>query len=274
MMVSSCGRNGEPYLIKGVGGDGSMKLARDGRRQLRSHPAPTDKLGPVLDKAQKLGLTVTVGIWLGHERHGFNYNDAGQVAGQYEQVRQAILRYKDHPALLMWALGNEMEGYAAGDNAAIWSALNNLASLAKKLDPNHPTMTVVAEIGGDRVKNLHRLCPDIDILGINSYGGLATLPKRYREAGGIKPYVVTEFGPPGVWEVKKNAWGAGPELTSTEKAEPVSARAISKAAIAETAKGSLSRLLRLSTGATSKKRPRPGSACIFPTAAGSAPSMS
>jgi hypothetical protein len=162
---------------------------------------------------------VTVGIWLGHERHGFKYNDADQVAAQYENARQAILRYKDHPAVLMWGLGNEMEGYGKGDNAAIWSAINNLAGLAKQIDPNHPTMTVVAEIGGDRVKNIHRLCPNIDVVGINCYGGLPSLPERYRQVGGVKPYVVTEFGPPGVWETRRNKWGAVPELTSTQKAK-------------------------------------------------------
>jgi hypothetical protein len=210
-------RNGKPYFIKGAGGDGSKALlAQAGGNSVRTWG--TDKLDRLLDEAHRHGLTVTVGIWLGHERHGFNYNDADQVAAQYETARKAILRYKDHPAVLMWGLGNEMEGYQKGDNAAIWSAINNIASLAKKLDPNHPTMTVVAEIGGDRVKNIHRLCPDIDIVGINSYGGISSLPERYRKARGVKPYVVTEFGPPGVWETKKNRWGAVPEPTSTEKA--------------------------------------------------------
>jgi hypothetical protein len=211
-------RNGQPYFIKGVGGDASRKtLVAAGGNSVRTWGA--DNLEPLLDEAHKLGLTVTVGIWLGHERHGFNYNDADQLARQNEQALRAILRYKDHPALLLWGIGNEMEGTGKGDNAAIWSAVNNLAILVKKLDPNHPTMTVVAEIGGDRVKNIQRLCPDIDIIGINSYGGLPSLPKRYQEAGGVMPYVVTEFGPPGVWEVKKNAWGAAPELTSTQKAQ-------------------------------------------------------
>ena len=211
-------RNGQPYVIKGVGGDKQLeKLAAAGGNSIRTWSA--EKLEPILDEAHKLGLTVTVGLWLGHERHGFDYNNADQVAAQYEAARQTITRFKDHPAVLMWGLGNEMEGYAAGDNAAIWSAINNLAVLAKQLDPHHPTMTVVAEIGGDRVKNIHRLCPDVDVVGINSYGGAASLPKRYRDAGGTKPYVLTEFGPPGMWEVQKNAWGAAPELTSTEKAD-------------------------------------------------------
>jgi hypothetical protein len=211
-------RNSQPYVIKGVGGDKQLdKLAAAGGNSIRTWSA--EKLGPILDQAHKLNLTVTVGLWLGHERHGFDYNNADQVATQFQAVQKAITEFKDHPAVLMWGIGNEMEGYAAGDNAAIWSAINNLAVMAKKVDPNHPTMTVVAEIGGDRVKNIHRLCPDIDLVGINSYGGAATLPKRYRDAGGTKPYVITEFGPAGMWEVQKNAWGAAPELTSTQKAK-------------------------------------------------------
>ena len=211
-------RAGKPHLVKGAGGDSALaELAAAGGNSLRTWGA--DKVGPLLDEAQQHGLTVAVGIWLGHERHGFNYNDADQVSGQLESAREVVLKYKDHPAVLLWGVGNEMEGYGAGDNAAIWSAINNMAAMIKELDPNHPTMTVVAEIGGDRVKNVHRLCPSVDILGINSYGGAATLPARYKQAGGTKPYILTEFGPPGIWESAKNAAGLIPEPSSTEKAD-------------------------------------------------------
>ena len=210
-------RNGQPFVIKGAGGDGSKKLLHDvGGNSFRTWGV--DNLGALLDEAQKQGLMVTAGIWLGHKEHGFDYNNADQVADQYEKARQAIVKYRNHPALLMWALGNEMEGYEKGDNAAIWSAVNNIAALAKKLDPNHPTMTVIAEIGGDKVKNINRLCPDIDVVGINSYGGGASLATRYKQAGGVKPFVVTEFGPAGVWESGKNKMGVIPELSSTAKA--------------------------------------------------------
>lgn len=210
-------RNGAPFFIKGGGGDGARKLLHDsGGNSFRTWGA--DDLGAQLDEAQRLGLSVTVGIWLGHTEHGFNYANADQVAAQYEMAKKAILRYKDHPAVLMWGIGNEMEGYDKGDNAAIWSAINNIAAMAKRLDPNHPTMTVVAEIGGDRVKNIHRLCPDIDVVGINAYGGGPSIPARYKAAGGTKPYVITEYGPPGVWETGKNDFGATPELSSTAKA--------------------------------------------------------
>lgn len=210
-------RRGKPYEIRGAGGDASMRLlARMGGNSVRTWGA--DNVGSKLDEAEKLGLTVTVGIWLGHTRHGFSYSNADQVAAQYERARQTVLQYKDHPALLMWGIGNEMEGFEQGDDAAVWSAVNNIAAMVKRLDPHHPTMTVLAEIGGDRIKNVHRLCPDIDVVGVNSYGGVRSLAQRYRDGGGKKPVVVTEFGPAGAWEVSKTSWGAPEELTSMDKA--------------------------------------------------------
>lgn len=211
-------RGEKPYFVRGVGGNGSLELlAKLGGNSVRTWGL--EGLEKTLDEAHAKGITVAVGVWLGHKRHGFDYANADQVADQMQTVREAVFKFKDHPAVLLWGLGNEMEGYEKGDDASIWSAVNNLAAMVKKIDPNHPTMTVVAEIGGDRVKNIHRLCPEIDVVGINSYGGAATIPTRYRAAGGEKPYLLTEFGPPGMWETTKNRFGAAPELTSTEKGD-------------------------------------------------------
>ncbi len=208
-------RNGQPYVVKGAGGDGSKTLLRDcGGNSFRTWGA--GDLEPKLAEAQALGLTVTIGIWLGHREY-FNYHDAAQVAAQKETVRKAILRYRNSPALLVWALGNEME-VGEEDSADMWAAIEDLAKMTHELDPHHPTMTVVAEIGGGKVKQINALCPDIDIVGINSYGGGPSIGSRYKAAGGVKPYLLTEYGPPGVWEQKANAWGAVPELSSTEKA--------------------------------------------------------
>ncbi|MDH5620816.1 MAG: hypothetical protein OEY74_01935 [Gammaproteobacteria bacterium] len=210
-------RGGEPYFIRGAGGSHSLEeLAAAGANSLRTWDA--DQAGAALDAAHALGLTVTVGIWLGHERHGFDYHDKAQVAEQFERARQVVLQYKDHPALLLWGIGNEMEGFGDGDDPAIWGAVNDIAAMVKELDPNHPTMTVTAEIGGGRINGVHRTCDAIDIHGINSYGGAPSLPGRLQDGGASKPYVVTEFGPVGTWEMPKTAWGAPYEQTSTEKA--------------------------------------------------------
>lgn len=209
-------RDGKPYFVKGAGGSAIESLAAAGGNSVRLWG--DEKLGETLDAAHKLGLTVTAGIWLGQVRQGFDWSDADGLIKQREHIRAVVEKHKNHPALLIWALGNEMED-PEGKNGAVWSAINNLARMVKEIDPRHPTMTVVAEIGGDKVKNFHALCPDIDILGINSYGGVASVPERYKKAGGTKPYILTEFGPPGIWEIKKDSLGAYPELTSTAKAE-------------------------------------------------------
>ncbi len=210
-------RNGQPYFIKGAGGTGSMtQLKKDGGNSVRTWGA--DGIGPQLKEAQKLGLSVTVGIWLGQVQQGFNYNNPAAVKAQYETVKRVILKYRNNPAVLMWGLGNETDGYGAKDNPAVWKAINQLGAMCHKLDPNHPTMTVIAEIGGDRVQLINKLCPAIDIIGINSYGGLVSLASRYRAMHPVKPYVVTEFGPPGQWESPKNSFGVPVELTSTAKA--------------------------------------------------------
>ena len=213
-------RDGQPYFIKGVGGNGPLTLLKDlGGNSVRTWGA--DDLGPQLDQAQQLGISVCVGIWLGHEdkNNHFNYSDPKQVATQFARAKAAILKYKDNPAVLMWGIGNEMEGNP-GDKEQIWKAVNDIAKMAKQLDPNHPTMTVVAEIGGDaiKVKAIQKYCPDIDIIGINSYGGAASVYQRYQASGVTKPYVLTEYGPIGFWEGGHTSFGAAIEPNSTEKA--------------------------------------------------------
>lgn len=209
-------RGGEPYPVKGAGGaDRLEELARCGANSIRTWGA--DDLLPLLDRAHAHGLSVAIGFWMGHPRHGFDYHDADTVWAQVEKARAVVLRYRDHPALLMWSIGNEME--EDGSDPAIWFAVNQVARMCRELDPHHPTMTVIAELGDEKIANLHRFCPDIDIVGINTYGGAQSMGRRYREAGGTKPYMITEFGPPGHWEMDATPWGAPRELTSTEKAD-------------------------------------------------------
>lgn len=210
-------RGGEPYFIHGAGGDGPLdKLAAAGANSVRTWGGD---VGTLLDDAHELGLTVTVGIWLGHERHGFDYSDEEQVAAQLESAREMVLKYKDHPALLLWGVGNEMEGFDDGDNPAIWTAVNDVASMIKELDPNHPTMTVTAFVHGERIDFLHNKSPAIDIHGVNAYGGAQVIPQFLSDGGASKPFVLTEFGPVGPWEMPTTEWGAPYEQTSAEKAD-------------------------------------------------------
>jgi hypothetical protein len=211
-------RDGKPFYINGVGGSGPRALlASCGANALRTWGAGPDTQG-ILDDAQRLGLTVTVGLWLNPADRGMRYGDPAAVAAEVEKARKIFLQYKDHPALLSWGIGNEMEGFGAGDDPNVWKCVQAIAKVAHDVDPNHPTMTVVAEMGGKRAACVEQYCPDIDIIGINSYAGGTSIGERYRKAGGTKPYAITEYGPPGVWEIGRNEFGAAEEWPSTEKA--------------------------------------------------------
>jgi hypothetical protein len=210
-------RGGKPYFIKGVGGSVSLNLlAGMGGNSFRTWSA--SQLGDDLEHAEAHGLTVSAGIWLSHSGPGFRYDNADAVRAQFEASKAVVEKYKDSQALLVWAFGNEMEG---GDKTDpnMWRAIEDLAKMSHEIDPNHPTMTVIADIGGDKIASINKYCPDIDIVGVNSYGPALTIPERYKADGGVKPYIVTEFGPPGVWELAKNSWGASSELTSSQKAD-------------------------------------------------------
>ena len=211
-------RDGVPYQINGVGGDQYLsELKAAGGNSIRTWSV--ENLGDILDQAHQHDLTVCAGFWLGHERHGFDYQNDSAVRNQLESCLAAVEKYKNHPALLLWAVGNEMEG--DGKNPAIWYAINHIARECKRLDPHHPTMTVIAELGENEVKleNLARYCPDVDIVGVNSYAGITSLAERYLKTGVTKPFIVTEHGPHGPWEVEKTKWGAPLEPSSTIKAQ-------------------------------------------------------
>jgi hypothetical protein len=132
-------------------------------------------------------------------------------------LEDSIRRLKNHPSVLMWGIGNEVEE-GGNDTPATWKAIDELHVMAAKEDPNHPSMTVVAEVSKEKIANIKRYAPHLRVLGINSYAGIASLKARLREFGWDKPYVITEFGTAGPWERAKTEWGASIEPTSTEKA--------------------------------------------------------
>lgn len=210
-------RNGQPYFIKGAGGGGPAELLKKlGGNSNRTWGA--EKAKQELDNAHKNGLTLTIGFWLGHAQHGFDYTNQEQLKKQEQDILRVVREVKDHPALLVWALGNEME-MGNPHRVEMWKHINDLAKKVKAIDPNHPTMTVIAEIPENNVREIHQYCPDIDIVGINTYAGSPSIPERWRKHGGTKPYIITEYGPPLHHEYwVHNSIGCPIELTSTEKA--------------------------------------------------------
>lgn len=193
-----------------------QKLADAGARVVRVY---REQDAWVLDAAQALGLKVVMGIWLGHPRHGFNYADPMQVAAQEARVRDFVRRHRAHPALLAWGVGNEVETGVA-EPLPLWREINRLAGIVKSLDPQHPTLMVVADNSDDWLRPLADCCHQVDLLGLNLYGGsIFNLPARLKALGIAKPVLVSELGPLGQWQAGRKPWGAPVELTSTQKAD-------------------------------------------------------
>jgi hypothetical protein len=210
--------NGTPFQADGVGVADASRLEMLkglGATVVRTYGDPPDA---ILDQAQKLGLKVIVGFWLEHPRRGFNYRDPAQVNAQLERLAAFVERYRNHPALLMWGIGNEVEA-ELDDDSAVWPGIGAAARLVRRLDPKHPVMAVLAEAGGGKVTRLIKDAPEIQVLGINSYGdALPSVPARVRQQGWTGPLIVTEMGAAGQWQVPRKPWGAAIEPTSTQKA--------------------------------------------------------
>jgi hypothetical protein len=206
--------DGEPFYINGAGGIHHLDiLVGAGGNTIRTWG--TENGMEILDRAHAKGLKVMMGLWVQHERHGFDYNNEAAVKAQLENFRKDIRRFKDHPALLLWGIGNEYElNYS---NTKVWSAVNDIAKMVHEEDPNHPTSTVTAGTNAEKLKFVMDELSEIDIYGINTYAGINVV-KDVIENGGFKgPYMITEWGPTGHWECTKTMWNSSVEQSSTEK---------------------------------------------------------
>ena len=87
-----------------------------------------------------------------------------------------------------------------------------------ELDPNHPTTTTIAGVRENALNDIATRAPNIDFVSFQLYGELYSLEDRLEQLGFEAPFMVTEWGPIGYWEVETTAWGAPIEANSSEKA--------------------------------------------------------
>ena len=213
-------RDGKPYIIEGAGTNGGniAELAAHGGNSFRNWRDLDSPDGlPLLDEALSHGLTVAMCLPIGRERHGFDYDDPEAVRRQFEFARQEVLRYKDHPALLLWIIGNEPDlNYS---NPKVFDAINDISKMIHEVDGRHPTTTALSfSFKQKLLDHVKERMPDLDIISVQKYADVVNLPKYIDQAGIDRPYLVTEWGPVGHWEVEKTAWGAPIEPTSSDKA--------------------------------------------------------
>lgn len=140
-----------------------------------------------------------LGFWLPWE--GIDFSDPASTAPIEASFVAYVNRFKDHPGLLAWGLGNEVNLWVAADQRPYFFAFcDRLAQIAYALegDAYHPTIIVNAY-------NLHAgsmdegsddgSLPYVDFWGHNLYAGWD--PHCYYEYWrqvSAKPLIVTEYG--------------------------------------------------------------------------------
>ena len=212
--------DGNPFYIKGAGLElGSIKsLADYGGNAFRTWRVDNgEKSGlEILDEAQRYGLMVCMGLDVARERHGFDYSDKQAVAQQLAAIEQDILALKDHPALLMWGIGNELN--LRHSNPKVWNAVDDISKMIHRLDPNHPTTTMLAGAEPEVIKLVVARCPDLDLLSFQLYGEIDQLPDYLSQSSFSGAYTVSEWGATGHWESACTDWDRPFDANSSVKA--------------------------------------------------------
>jgi hypothetical protein len=218
--------NKKLFEVKGVNGGRDVALLyKSGGTSFRAGGGANSK--SILDTAYKYHMMVAMNLGIRQELQGFNYDDTAAVAKQLAAVKKVVDMFKNHPSVLCWVAGNELNlspNRGKPVNPKVYDALKDVVDYIHKTDPNHPVTTTFAGVSKAAVDVALAHCPDLDFISLQVYGSLGSIPKMAKAAGITKPYLITEFGPRGHWEGPSTAWKREIEETSAVKAVGIADR--------------------------------------------------
>lgn len=208
--------NGSPYFIKGIcyhpvpknsnkrNYDGlatDLALMQEaGINTIRVYSPIDDKA--VLDEIHAAGLKIVI---------GFGYNQNGYYDILSGSFLDYIEKFKKHPAILLWELGNEYNYHPEwfdGDLKNWYNALNNAAGKIHEIDPDHPVTTA----HGDLPDSLAlAMCPNVDVWGMNVYrwDNPGDIFEKWSEESD-KPMYLAEAGADSYMAATMNGYEKGP----------------------------------------------------------------
>lgn len=221
--------NGQPFIIKGVGYNpvpiGNSPL--DGKKRdylTKEYIGIYDRDLPLL---RKMG-TNTIRLW-GWDNNADHtdflnkvYNDgkdpmyvilsfwmsqdadisSPDVRNKFKSdFRKMVAKHKDSPAILMWAVGNELNSKWRNDKNKMDDLFSLIDEMAKEAHLEegtnyHPvTTTLLDDKTIDTIRYYDPKTPNLDIWGIQAYRGksFGNLFKDYSNVSS-KPLIVMEFG--------------------------------------------------------------------------------
>ncbi|MFL6127414.1 discoidin domain-containing protein [Actinophytocola sp.] len=185
---------------------------------------------PLLDAAAANGIKVINGFWLqpgGGPGSGgcVNYvTDSTYKSNMQAEFLRWVNAYKGHPGVLMWNVGNEsvlgMQNCFSGtelenQRVAYVRFVNDVTRAIHAADPNHPVTSTDAWTGAWPYFKAY--APDLDLYAVNSYNAVCQVRNDWQAGGYTKPYILTEGGPPGEWEVPNDVNGVPAEPSDLAK---------------------------------------------------------
>ncbi|MFH9468980.1 discoidin domain-containing protein [Streptomyces clavifer] len=231
--------DGAPYTVKGLTWGPAVADAGRYMPDVRSMGVNTIRTWgtdattkPLLDSAAEHGIKVVAGFWLqpgGGPGSGgcVNYlTDTAYKNNMLAEFPKWVDTYKDHPGVLMWNVGNEsvlgLQNCYSGEaleqqRNAYTTFVNDITKKIHAVDSHHPVTSTDAWTGA--WPYYKRNAPDLDLYAVNSYGAVCDIEQTWKDGGFDKPYIVTEGGPAGEWEVPDDAHGVPDEPSDVAKAE-------------------------------------------------------
>ncbi len=206
--------DGSPFIVKGVNYGytpvGSGYATYDwtihpefykadfamGANTIRLHSMPTDS--KLLDAAYEYGLYVIITCTVAWNKDFRVQADRDQVLSD---LTTTVNKWKDHPAILMWLIGNEINFHTTS-LTAWYSLLNECARKVHELEGlnHHPVTSAEANIndlGSAANKSDDANVPDVDVWAAQVYMGATpgfdAMFGTYASKS-TKPLILTEFG--------------------------------------------------------------------------------
>ena len=162
-------------------------------------PPPDTQLLDALYNNGAAPIYAIIGFWI--PPTGVDYGDPNTIAYYENSFGDVVNQFKDHPGVLGWGIGNEINVEASAENLVNWYRLaNRLAQVAYAAEgaAYHPTIVVNGGLRG--LGNVDCASDDaslscVDLWGQNTYVGWnAHCLFDYYRCISAKPLVFTEYG--------------------------------------------------------------------------------
>lgn len=223
--------------IRGVCGEARLSdaVAR-GANAVRTYATPTRA---DLDRLQAAGVRAIPGIWMPHEgankaKEGGTWNFSYARGGpkMLAEFAAALDRVGDHPAILMWTLGNEVRL-----EPEYLRQVERMSRLVHERFPKVLTSLTIINAPAESLRLIREHAPDIDVVGVNAYGqgAIANAIRSLDEHWG-GPFYFSEFNATGPWWGPQASWGPRFEPSAPRKVDEI-ARAWGQVQAAENSAG-------------------------------------